>query len=54
MGWNANTGQLLRSNSAGVSVLFDKIDQPTALKIVDAHTAYMIVLGNGTLQKITF
>ena len=54
MGWNANTGQLLRSNQTGVSVLFDKINQPTDLKIVDAHTAYMTVLGDGTLQKITF
>jgi hypothetical protein len=54
MGWNANTGQLLRSNPAGVSVLFDKVNQPTDLRTVDAHTAYMTVLGNGTLQKITF
>ncbi|WP_373513679.1 ScyD/ScyE family protein [Persicitalea sp.] len=54
MGWNMNTGRLLQSSPAGNKVLFDKLNQPTDLKIVDAHTAYMTILGDGTLQKISY
>lgn len=54
MGWTVNTGRLLRVNSTGTSVLFDKLNQPTDLKLYGTNTAYMTVLGDGTLQKITY
>ena len=53
MGWVPNSGRLLRVNSAGTTVLFDKLNLPTDLKVADAHTAYLVSL-TGSLQKITF
>ncbi|MBC7568901.1 MAG: ScyD/ScyE family protein [Spirosoma sp.] len=54
MGWNANTGRLLRSNSTGDVMLFDKLNQPTDLKLYGNNTAYIVIYGDGTLQKVTF
>ena len=40
MGWTPNTGRLLRTKGNGkdVDVLLDKLNMPTDLKLVDAHT----------------
>ena len=56
MGWTPNTGRLLRTKGNGkdVDVLLDKLNMPTDLKLVDAHTAYLTSMGNGTVSKITF
>lgn len=53
-GWTPNTGRLLRAKGASSDVLLNNLNLPTDLKIVDAHTAYLTSLGDGTLSKITF
>ena len=54
MGFTPQTGRLLRVNTSGNAVLFDKLNLPTDLKIYDSHTAYLTSLGGGLLQKITY
>lgn len=53
-GWTPKTGRLLRASGTSSDVLLDKLNLPTDLKIVDAHTAYLTSMGDGTLFKITF
>jgi hypothetical protein len=53
-GFTPNTGRLLRTHGTASDVLLDKLNLPTDLKVVDAHTAYLTSLGDGTLSKITF
>ena len=54
MGFAPNTGRLLRANGTTSTVLLDKLNLPTDLKISDAHTAYITSLGDGALLKVTF
>jgi hypothetical protein len=54
MGWTPNTGRLLRAKGTSSDVLLDKLNMPTDLKLVDAHTAYLTSMGNGSVSKITF
>ena len=54
MGFMPNTGRLLRANGATSTVLLDKLNLPTDLKISDIHTAYITSLGSGSLLKITY
>ncbi len=54
MGFMPNTGRLLRANGATSTVLLDKLNLPTDLKIGDAHTAYITSMGSGSLLKITY
>ena len=53
-GFTKNTGRLLRANGTGSTVLLDKLNLPTDLKVSDSHTAYITSLGDGTLLKVTF
>jgi len=54
MGWTPNTGRLLRAKGTSIDILLDKLNMPTDLKVVDAHTAYLTSMGDGTVSKITF
>ena len=54
MGFMPNTGRLLRANGATSTVLLDKLNLPTDLKISNAHTAYITSMGSGALLKVTY
>lgn len=54
MGFAPNTGRLLRANGTTSTVLLDKLNLPTDLKIQDAHTAYITSMGSSALLKITY
>ncbi|QIP11381.1 ScyD/ScyE family protein [Spirosoma aureum] len=54
MGFTPNTGRLLRANGTSSTVLLDKLNMPTDLKISNTHTAYITSMGDGALLKITF
>lgn len=53
-GWVAKTGRLLRVNAAENTVLFDNLNLPTDLKLAGNNAAYIVSLGDGSVQKITF
>lgn len=53
-GFTANTGRLLRVNSAGDAVLFDKLNLPTDLKLYGKNTAYLVSYGDDSILKITY
>ncbi|MVM40869.1 ScyD/ScyE family protein [Spirosoma sp. HMF3257] len=53
-GFGANTGKIIQVTSAGNSTLVDKLNLPTDIKPLDAHTAYVTSLGDGTLLKVTY
>lgn len=54
VGFTPKTGQLLRANGTGSSVLIDKLNLPTDIKISDNHTAYITSMGDNALLKVTF
>lgn len=54
MGFTPNTGRLLRANGTSSTVLLDKLNLPTDLKISNSHTAYITSLGDGALLKVSF
>lgn len=53
-GFAQNTGRLLRANGTDSTVLLDKLNLPTDLKVSNGHTAYITSLGDGALLKVTF
>ena len=53
-GWVPKSGRLLRVNNPGVTVLADGLNEPTALKKINASQYYVVSLGDGTLLKVTF
>lgn len=53
-GFTPKTGRLLRANGTDSTVLIDKLNLPTDLKISDSHTAYITSLGDRSLLKVTF
>ncbi|AKD57909.1 ScyD/ScyE family protein [Spirosoma radiotolerans] len=53
-GFTPKTGRLLRAKGSSSDIIFDALNMPTDLKVVDSHTAYLTSLGDGTLVKITF
>ncbi|GAB4026896.1 ScyD/ScyE family protein [Spirosoma koreense] len=54
MGFAKNTGRLLRANNGSNTVILDKLNQPTDLKIIDAHTAYIASMGDKSILKLTY
>ncbi|AKD56761.1 ScyD/ScyE family protein [Spirosoma radiotolerans] len=54
MGFTPKTGRLLRANGTGSTVLLDKLNLPTDLKLTNSHTAYITSMGDGALLKVTF
>ena len=48
------TGRLLRARGTASDILLDNLNFPTDLKVVDAHTAYLVSLVDGTLSKIAY
>lgn len=54
MGFTPKTGRLLRANGTDSTVLIDKLNLPTDLKISDNHTAYITSMGDKALLKVTF
>jgi hypothetical protein len=53
-GWIANSGRLLRANKPGTTVLATGLNEPTALKKINANSYYVTSLGDGTLLRVTF
>ncbi|RYF46163.1 MAG: ScyD/ScyE family protein, partial [Cytophagaceae bacterium] len=53
-GFTPNTGRLLRPNGTTSTVLLNKLNLPTDLKISNSHTAYITSMGDGALLKVTF
>lgn len=53
-GFTPKTGRLLRANGTDSTVLIDKLNMPTDLKIVDSHTVYITSMGDKALLKVTF
>ena len=53
-GFTPNTGRLLQANGTTSTVLIDKLNMPTDLKIIDSHTAYITSMGDKSLLKVTF
>ena len=53
-GFTPNTGRLLRANGTTSTVLLDKLNLPTDLKISNSHTAYITSMGDGALLKVSF
>ena len=54
LGWTPNTGRLLRANKPGTTVLATGLNEPTALKKINANSYYVTSLGDGTLLRVTF
>lgn len=54
MGFMPKTGRLLRANGMSSTVLLDKLNLPTDLKLSNSHTAYITSMGDGALLKVTF
>jgi hypothetical protein len=54
-GFTPKTGRLLRAKGGTDSdVLLTNLNMPTDLKVMDAHTAYITSMGDGSLMKVTF
>ncbi len=53
-GFVAKTGRLLRAQGTSSTVVRDSLNLPTDLKVLDAHTAYLTTMGDGSLKKITY
>ncbi|GAB3808526.1 hypothetical protein GCM10028819_47750 [Spirosoma humi] len=53
-GFTPATGRLLRANGTTSTVLLDKLNLPTDLKVSNSHTAYITSMGDGALLKVTF
>ncbi|AUD07226.1 ScyD/ScyE family protein [Spirosoma pollinicola] len=53
-GFGAKTGQVIQVTASGSSVLVDGLNLPTDLRQIDAHTAYVSSLGDGSVLKVTY